>query len=64
VRVYLTGASGFVGSNLARVFAARGAELVTPGHDDVDLTDAAPVKRSIGATRPDAIVHAAIWSAA
>jgi dTDP-4-dehydrorhamnose reductase len=62
VRVYLTGASGFVGSNVARVFAARGAELIAPSHEDVDLTDAGLVERSVVATRPDAIVHTAIWN--
>ena len=62
MRVYLTGASGFVGSNIERVFAAHGAELVTPSHADVDLTDAGLVKRSVAATRPDAIVHTAIWN--
>jgi dTDP-4-dehydrorhamnose reductase len=61
MRIWLTGASGFVGSNLAHVFAERhGAEVVAPGHADVDLTDAALVRRSVAATRPDAIVHAAI----
>jgi dTDP-4-dehydrorhamnose reductase len=62
MRIYLTGGSGFVGSNLARVFAAHGAELVAPGHRDVDLTDPGLVRRSIAATRPDAIVHSAIWN--
>jgi dTDP-4-dehydrorhamnose reductase len=62
MRVYLTGASGFVGSNIARVFEAHGAELVRPGHEDVDLTDRALVCRSVAATEPDAIVHSAIWN--
>jgi len=63
VRIYLTGASGFVGSNLAHVFADRhGAEVVAPGHQHVDLTDELVVRRSVLATRPDAIVHAAIWN--
>jgi dTDP-4-dehydrorhamnose reductase len=61
-RVYLTGATGFVGSNLARVFASHGAELVRPGHEQVDLADRRLVARSVAATRPDAIVHAAIWN--
>jgi len=62
LRVYLTGASGFVGSNIVRVFDAHGAELVRPGHADVDVTDGAAVARSVAAAAPDAIVHAAIWN--
>ena len=63
MRIYLTGASGFVGSNLAHVFAhEHGAEVVAPGHEHVELTDEGLVRRSVLATRPDAIVHAAIWN--
>ncbi|MBV8218996.1 MAG: sugar nucleotide-binding protein [Solirubrobacterales bacterium] len=63
MRIYLTGASGFVGSNLAYVFARQpGAEVVAPGHEHVELTDELVVRRSVLATRPDAIVHAAIWN--
>ncbi len=63
MRIYLTGASGFVGSNLAHVFGDRhGAEVVAPAHADVDLTDELVVRRSVLATRPHAIVHAAIWN--
>ncbi len=63
MRIYLTGASGFVGSNLAHVFAREhGAEVVAPGHEHVDLTVEMVVRRSVLATRPDAIVHTAIWN--
>jgi dTDP-4-dehydrorhamnose reductase len=62
MRIYLTGASGFVGSNLAHVFAQRGAEVIAPGHEHVELTNELVVRRSVLATRPDAIVHAAIWN--
>jgi dTDP-4-dehydrorhamnose reductase len=62
MRVFVTGGSGFVGSNLARVFEARGAEVVRPGREHVDLTDSRLLARSVAATRPDAIVHAAIWN--
>jgi len=61
MRIFLTGASGFVGSNLAHVFAQRhGAEVVAPGREAVDLTDRAVVRRAVAATAPDAVVHAAI----
>jgi dTDP-4-dehydrorhamnose reductase len=60
VRVYLTGASGFVGSSVARVFEAHGAVLATPRHSEVDVTDPVAVRGSVEAFRPDAIVHCAI----
>jgi dTDP-4-dehydrorhamnose reductase len=61
VRVLVTGASGFVGSNIAHVLQQRhDAEVLTPGHQEVDLTDPGVVRRHVAATRPDAIVHAAI----
>jgi len=62
VRIFLTGAASFVGSNLLRVFEARGAEVIAPGRARVDLTDADTVASAVAAAAPDAIVHAAIWN--
>ena len=63
MRVFVTGAGGFVGSNFVHVFAERhDAEVVAPPHQIVDLTDSPLVRRCVAATRPDAIVHAAIWN--
>lgn len=72
MRALVTGASGFVGSNIARVFRERhGAELCTPVHrvrpsdgfaeaPVVDLTDAATVRAAVLDFAPDVIVHSAI----
>ena len=62
MRIYVTGGSGFVGSNLVHVFTAHGHDVVAPAHADVDLTDARATARSIDKAAPDAIVHAAIWN--
>ena len=60
MRIWLSGAGGFVGSNLAEVFAASGAELAAPRRAEVDVTDAGAVDRSIGEFGADAVVHCAI----
>ena len=63
MRIFVTGGGGFVGSNLVHVFAERhGAEVIAPSHETVDLTDRPLVQRCLAATRPDAVVHAAIWN--
>jgi dTDP-4-dehydrorhamnose reductase len=60
VRIFLTGASGFVGSNFAAVFAQHGADLTCPTHAELDLADPGATVRAVAAEAPDAIVHAAI----
>ena len=70
MRAFVTGGGGFVGSNVTRVFARRGATVAAPAHrrsDErgdadatLDITDAAAVRASVEAFRPDVVVHCAI----
>jgi dTDP-4-dehydrorhamnose reductase len=58
MRTIVTGASGFVGSNIAKVIAERHGDTVIG--DRVDMTDRAAVRGHVDASEPDAIVHCAI----
>ncbi len=60
MRVYVTGGRGFFGSNLVAVLQAHGDTVDAPPSSAVDVTDARAVRRSVGAARPDAVVHCAI----
>jgi dTDP-4-dehydrorhamnose reductase len=60
MRVLVTGARGFVGSNVAAVFEAKGVELLAPGREQLDVTDAAAVDAAVASFEPDAMIHCAI----
>jgi dTDP-4-dehydrorhamnose reductase len=61
--VLITGAHGFVGSNLAHVFAEAGDTVLGPSRAELDVTDGAATAAYVAGHAPDAIVHAAIWNA-
>ncbi|HVM49300.1 MAG TPA: GDP-L-fucose synthase [Candidatus Acidoferrum sp.] len=58
-RVLMTGASGFVGSNLRPRLAATGCELICPSRRDYDLLEQAQVRRMFADTRPHLVLHLA-----
>lgn len=58
MKTLLTGASGFVGSNIAKVLVdAHGDEVVS---QRVDMTDTDAVRAHVDGAAPDAIIHCAI----
>ena len=60
-KILITGASGFVGCRVTNTFKEI-FELVTPTHDELDVTSAEDVERFIKETGPDAILHLAAIS--
>jgi dTDP-4-dehydrorhamnose reductase len=61
MRVLVTGAGGQVGHELADAFAD--SDLVATSHETLDVADREAVLACVTAERPDAIVHAAAWTA-
>ncbi len=74
MKVLLTGASGLLGSELARVLSARGHAVLatvrdpdapTPGGPEVralDVTDAEAVRTTVDETAPDVVLHCAAYT--
>ena len=72
MRLWVTGGTGFVGSNIVHAGLGRGAEVMTTVHrfrpaeptgyqtDPVDITDTTAVRASIERFHPDVVVHCAI----
>jgi dTDP-4-dehydrorhamnose reductase len=60
-KVLITGASGFVGSRLARTMSGEW-ELLTPSHSEFDITSPEVVRLYMERHRPEAIVHLAAIS--
>ena len=72
MRIWMTGGTGFVGSNIVRVAVSAGHHVTTTAHsyrptgavpyaiDVVDMTDASAVAASIELAAPEMIIHCAI----
>lgn len=62
MNILLTGKNGQVGWELARALLPLG-RIHAFGHAELDITDAAAVRRKLDEVRPDAIVNAAAYTA-
>ena len=59
MKIYLAGHRGMVGGAILRRLQARGAEVVTRTHAELDLTDQAAVRGFMAEEKPDAVILAA-----
>jgi len=60
VKVLITGAGGALGRDLVSAFS--GHEVVAAAHDQLDVADRDAVLQALGASAPDAVVHAGAWT--
>ena len=63
MRVLVTGAGGQVGIETLRRAAETGVEAVGLTRADLDVTDAAAIRRAVQQHAPDAVIHAAAYTA-
>lgn len=62
MRVLVTGVSGQLGYDVARVLAQRGIEYRGTSSKELDITDRATVEHLMQSYRPDAVIHCAAYT--
>lgn len=62
MRVLVTGVSGQLGYDVARVLTQRGIEYRGTSSKELDITDRAAVEHLMQAYRPDAVIHCAAYT--
>lgn len=63
MRILITGAGGQLGRDLTVACERAGDEVLALARAELDVTDRDAVLAAVTATRPDAVVHAAAWTA-
>ncbi|MEX2193651.1 MAG: dTDP-4-dehydrorhamnose reductase [Thermoleophilaceae bacterium] len=62
MKVLVTGGSGMLGTDVARAAAFVNHEVVSVGHDELDIADAEAVRARIASELPDAVVNCAAYT--
>ena len=63
VRVLITGSAGQLGTDLVASAKHSGLDVIATSHADLDITDRDLVSQKIVGAEPEAIIHAAAWTA-
>ena len=63
MKILVTGAGGQVGRELVELCEANGDDVIAVDHAGLDVADGAAVRELFSATKPEAVVHAASWTA-
>ena len=63
MRVLITGSAGQLGTDLVTSANHAGLDVIATSHADLDITDRNLVSQKIVGAAPDAIIHAAAWTA-
>lgn len=60
--ILVTGGTGFLGRRAAAYLEARGFQVLTPSHKELDITKAPAVRAWFRENRPDVVIHTAAIS--
>ena len=63
VRVLITGSAGQLGTDLVASAKQSGLEVIATSHADLDITQRDLVSQRVADSSPDAVIHAAAWTA-
>ena len=63
MKVFVTGVTGQLGYDVVNELNKRGHSATGVGSKDLDITDAAAVRKMLGEISPDAVIHCAAYTA-
>lgn len=62
MRILVTGGQGQLGHAVQDTGLQRGFEIITPGHEELDVTDLGGIKRALDQYTPQVVIHAAAYT--